>query len=421
MSIDDGQPPEPLGPMDAAELADLTELRRDLHRHPEQRFAEQRTSRLLADRLRESGFDVRTGFARTAVIGILDSGRPGPHVVLRADMDALPTADLKDTAYASSNVGVCHACGHDVHCAVVLGAARLLGAQGRLTSGGRLSVLYQPAEEIPFGESSGAQAVLDSGVLDESGEITAVLGLHCWPQLPAGTVGVDPAIAMAAKLAFKITVTGKGAHAATPQLGRDALLAASQLTVALHTLIGREADPNDRVALNVGTARAGDSQSVVPPSAELTGTLRTVDDRVADRLRAAVERVAAGVAVTFEVKVDVDWKNEMPAVRNDPRLVRLALELPPDTPHIRQVRPLPDPPMTADDFALYARRWPAAYLKLGVADPDAESWPSLHDGRFDVDESCIATGSHALAALAAAVFAGGLGEPPNHKSSPAAE
>jgi amidohydrolase len=212
MSIDEGQPPGQIDGMDTSELADLTELRRDLHRHPEQRFAEHRTSSLLADRLRGSGFDVRTGFARTAVFGTLDSGRLGPHVMLRADMDALPTADLKDAPYASTNAGVCHACGHDVHCAVVLGAARLLGAQDRLAEGGRLSVLYQPAEEIPFGESSGAQAVLDSGVLDEQDDITAVLGLHCWPQLPAGTVGVDPAVAMAAKLAFQITISGKGAR-----------------------------------------------------------------------------------------------------------------------------------------------------------------------------------------------------------------
>jgi amidohydrolase len=406
MSVDEQATVNSLPAMAAARLADLIELRRGLHSHPELRFSEHRTSRILAGRLGEAGFRVRTGFAGTAVLGTWDSGRRGRHVVLRADMDALPTADLSGAPYASQNAGVCHACGHDVHCAVVLGASSLLKAT-RLAEG-KLSVLYQPAEEVPFGESSGAQAVLDSGVLDDLGDITAVLGLHCWPQLPAGTVGVDPAVAMAAKLAFRIGMTGKGAHAATPHLGRDALLAASQLALTLHTLIGRQADASDRVALNVGTLRAGTSQSIVPPAAELTGTVRSVDDRVTERMRTAVERAAAGVGAAFGVDTEVDWKNQMPTVRNDPQLVRLALRELGGAAHVQQVLSLPDPPMTTDDFALYARRWPALYLKLGVAAPAAQSWPSLHDGRFDVDETCVATGSHALAALAAAVLAGNM-------------
>jgi amidohydrolase len=418
MSVDGQIVRSGLPAMAAARLAALTELRRDLHRHPELRFSEHRTSQVLADHLRDAGFQVRTGFAGTAVLGTWNSGRPGRHVLLRADMDALPTADLTGTPYASRNDGVCHACGHDVHCVVVLGAALLLQAAG-LAAGG-FSVLFQPAEEVPFGELSGAQAVLDSGALDELSGITAVLGLHCWPQLPVGTVGVDPVIAMAAKLAFRIGLVGEGAHAATPHLGRDALLAAAQLTLTLHTLIGRQADASDRAALNVGTLRAGSSQSIVPPSAELTGTVRSVDDQVAQRLRDAIERAAAGVGAAFGVEAEVNWKNQMPAVRNEPELVRLALRELGGVPHVQRVVSLPDPPMTTDDFALYARRWPGVYLKLGVAAPGAQAWPSLHDGRFDVDETCIATGSHALATLAAVALTGGLGsrpaEPPDGRS-----
>jgi amidohydrolase len=424
MTVDETALPGNPATMTGALLEDLRELRHDLHRHPELRFSEHRTSRILADRLRDAGFRVRTGFAETGVLGTWDSGRPGRHVVLRADMDALPTTDLTGTPYASQNAGVCHACGHDVHCVVVLGAALLLKATG-LAAGGQLSVLYQPAEEIPAGESSGAQAVLDSGVLDELGEVTTVLGLHCWPQLSAGTIGVDPVIAMAAKLAFRIGLSGQGAHAATPHLGRDALLAASQLTLALHTLIGRRAAASDRAALNIGTLWAGTSQSIVPPAAELTGTIRSVDDQVAERLRTAVEQAAAGVGATSGVDAEVEWKNAMPAVRNDPRLVRLALRELGGAAHVQDVVSLSDPPMTTDDFALYARRWPALYLKLGVAAPGAQSWPSLHDGRFDVDEACIATGSQAVATLAAAVLAGGLdgdpAEPPGDDSGPRKE
>ena len=422
MSVDEQSGPSGMPVMAATRLADLTNLRQDLHRHPELRFSEHRTSQLLADRLREAGFQVRTGFAGTAVLGTWLSGRPGRHVLLRADMDALPTADLTGTPYASQNDGVCHACGHDVHCAVVLGAALLLQDAG-LAAGG-FSVLFQPAEEVPFGELSGAEAVLGSGALDELGEevgeITAVLGLHCWPLLPAGTVGVDPDIAMAAKLAFRIGLVGEGAHAATPYLGRDALLAAAQLTLTLHTLIGRQTGASDRAALNVGTLRAGSSQSIVPSAAELTGTVRSVDEQVAQRLRSAIERAGAGIGAALGVEAEVNWKNQMPAVHNEPRLVRLAMRELGGAPYVERVISLPDPPMTTDDFALYARRWPAMYLKLGVAASGAEAWPSLHDGRFDVDEACIATGSHALATLATAALTGGLGdrpaEPPDGRS-----
>jgi amidohydrolase len=392
--------------MDDMLFDELVALRRDLHRNPETRFDEHRTAEVLSARLAAAGLAVTTGVAGTGVIATLDSGRAGPHVLLRADMDALPTTDTKSVEYASQNAGAAHVCGHDVHCAVVLGAARLLLAGDGLARGGRLTVLLQPAEEIPFGESSGAAAILDSGVFDDE-QPDAVLGLHCWPRLEAGTVGVDLETAMAAKLAFKVTVHGQGAHAATPQLGSDALLGASQIVVALHTLVSRERDPGERVALNVGTIHSGTSQSIVAALAEFTGTVRTVSDAVGARFKHAIERTVNGVASAYGLTADVDWKNEMPAVRNDPGLVVLAQEVLPGVTAVRQVASNDEPPMTTDDFALYAERWPGLYLKLGVAVPGSESWPSLHDGGFDVDETCIATGSHALAAVAEAILRDG--------------
>lgn len=392
--------------MDTQATTDLIRLRRDLHRYPEPRFSEHRTASVLGERLLSLGFEVRDSLAGTGVVGSLGSGEGGPHVVLRADMDALPTADLKTVEYASTNTGVAHACGHDVHCAVVLGAAALLREQNAFERG-RLTILYQPAEEIPFGESSGAQAVLDAGVFDET-EPDALLAVHCWPQLPAGTIGLDVETAMAAKLAFKVHVAGKGAHAATPHLGSDALLGASQMVVSLHTLLGREVNPGDRVALNIGTLSSGTSQSIVSATAELSGTLRTVNDAVASRLKGSIERVVAGVAATYGLKASIDWKNEMPAVHNDARLVDLAREALRGCQSVLDVVDIHQPPMTSDDFALYAQRWPGLYMKLGVAEPTAPSWPSLHDGYFDVDEACIAVGAEALARVAAEIFDRGL-------------
>ena len=401
--------------METHAITELVTLRRDLHRNPEPRFQEHRTSSVLRDRLLALGFDVGDSLAGTGLVGTFGNGTSAEvHVVLRADMDALPTDDLKTVDYASANAGVAHACGHDVHCAVVLGAAKLLVEGGLVPESGRLTVLYQPAEEIPFGESSGAQTMLDAGLFAD-GDPDAVLAVHCWPQLPAGTIGLDVETAMAAKLAFRVSVHGKGAHAATPHLGADALLGASQMVVSLHTLLGRDVEPGERVALNVGTLAGGTSQSIVSASAEFSGTLRTVSDAVASRLRKSVERVIAGTASTHGLSASIDWKNEMPAVHNDGRLVALAKRSLVACEDVQDVVMIEQPPMTSDDFALYAKRWPGLYMKLGVASSESPQWPSLHDGRFDVDEQCIATGAQALARVTSTLFDQGPAQEDEHQ------
>lgn len=380
----------------------LVELRRELHRTPELRFQEFATARRLSERLAASGFHITQGIGGTGVAATIQGHGTG-HVALRADMDALPTNDLGQTDYASVHPGVAHACGHDVHMAVVVGAAeRLVAELGRF---GRLTVLLQPAEEIPFGEQSGARAMIDAGVLDVPPD--AILGLHCWPSLPAGAIGIDERVAMAAKDAFRVRIHGSAAHAATPSHGSDAILAISHVIMGLHHLVAREVDPGERVALNVGTVKGGVTQSVVPAEAEITGTIRSIDPQVRSRLRASTERVAAAAAETVGAGATVEWANEMPAVVNDPHLVDIARHVLPDLLEPGGLRVLDGPPMTTDDFALFAERVPGLYLKLGVATPGASSWPSLHDGRFDVDEASIDVGVTALAGLARHLFAHG--------------
>lgn len=391
-------------PQGAVSVRDsLVDFRRELHRSPELRFQEHRTAARIAERLRRSGFAIRSGVAGTGVVASLAGDRPGPHILLRADMDALPTPDLKQVPYASRVPGVTHACGHDVHMAVVVGAGEALAASGSIR--GRLTLLFQPAEEIPFGEGSGARAVIETRLLDEP-TVDVALGLHCWPSLPVGEVGVDRFVAMGAKDAFRIRIVGTGVHAATPSQGRDAILAISELVVSLHHLIGREIDPGERAAVNVGTIQGGSSQSIVPAVAEITGTLRTVDPRIRSRLRASIERVAGAAAMLTRSEHQLEWANEMPPLRNDPALVERAVEVLPGVAGVAAVRLLDQPPMTADDFALYAERVPALYMKLGVCGAaPGSSCPPLHDGRFDVDERAIDTGVAALSALAADVFA----------------
>jgi amidohydrolase len=376
----------------------LVEIRRQLHRHPELRFEEHETAALIARRLEAAGLDVRTGVAGTGVVATLVGAANGPHVIVRADMDAVPTPDLKMVPYASEVAGIAHACGHDVHTTVVLGAGEQLAREGVVR--GRVTLVFQPAEEIPFGERSGGRAIVASGVLDKP-PADAVLGLHCWPGLPTGVVGLDRDVAMAAKDAFRIHINGSGAHAATPSRGRDAVLAASQIVVGLHLLLGREIDPGERAALNVGTIHGGTSQSIVPALAEITGTIRSVDTAVRLRLKGAVERVAGATAQAAGLEHVIEWANEMPAVRNAPQLVDRAQAVLAGCPEVAEVRLLDAPPMTTDDFALYAERVPGLYLKLGVCGSrDGTACPSLHDGRFDVDERAIDVGVGALVSLA---------------------
>lgn len=391
----------------------LRDLRHDLHRHPELRFAEHRTAGILAERLTALGYRVRTGVGGTGVVGVLDGDRSGPCLLLRADMDGLPVVDRTATDHTSLSAGVAHACGHDAHMAVVLGVAERLAASG--IAHGRIMVVFQPAEERPFAQRSGAQAMIDDGLFAD-GEPTVVLGLHCWPDLSAGEVGVDERIAMGAKDAFSIELRGHGAHAATPSRGRDAVLGLGALITQLHAGIARALDATDRAAFNIGTVAGGRSQSVVADEATITGTLRTVDPGVRSRLRAVIERVTTGVATTHDLVADLRWADEMPPVVNDPRLVRRAMTV------ARglgvPVSMLSDPPMTADDFALLAAGRPALYLKLGVRDPADDDWPALHSSLFDVDDRCIGVGVQVLAGLVADLLEHGLEDRPATDGAP---
>ena len=330
---------------------------------------------------------MRSGVAGTGVIAFRDTGVPGPHVLIRADMDAMPVTDLKDVSYASSVPGVAHACGHDVHTVVAVGVAERFAHD--MPARGRVSFVFQPAEERPFGEPSGARAMLDAGIFADSLP-DVVLGLHCWPDLPVGSIGIDQRIAMAGKDAFRIKFTGIGAHAATPSRGRDAILGIAQLVTTLHQGYSRSLDPGDLAVLNVGTIWGGRSQSVIADEAEVTGTLRTVDPLVRDRLRTEIERIARASAAILALDCEVTWADEMPAIVNDPRLVRCAFAVAEELVGREHTRILTMSPMTSDDFALFAEMTPALYLKLGVCGGD--ECPSLHSGAFDVDERAIGIG-----------------------------
>ena len=392
------------------EFERLVRLRRDLHQYPELRFAEKRTSAALVAQLADIA-EVRAGVAGTGLVAHLPGLASGPSVLLRADMDAYPVADGKDAPYASRNPGVCHACGHDVHMTVAYGVAARFAADP--PAHGSLTVLFQPAEEIPFGQRSGAAEVLAEDAF-EGRHFDAVLGLHCWPELPAGVVGVDRRTAMAAKDAFQVVLHGRAAHAATPARGRDAILGLSTLVNAVHAAVARSRDPHELAAFNIGTIAGGATQSLVADRAEATGTLRTHDPDTRARLKDVIERVARKQAAAFDLGIDFTWANEMPAIHNDPALVALAHR---ELPTVVGVADLASPPLTTDDFALLGTLGPSLYVKLGVGGQGGGA--SLHSAGFDVDERCIIAGVDAMERLTRAVLAGALDTPGANDTAPA--
>lgn len=378
---------------------DIVAFRRDLHKHPELRFEEHRTSGKVAALLAEAGWIVTKDPESTGLVVTDPEADETDQVLIRADLDAYPVNDAKSTDYASTNPGVTHACGHDVHTSAVVGLALRVRQNPELRR--RVSFIFQPAEEIPYGQASGAQRMLDAGLLRD--RYRAVLGLHCWPQLEAGWIGLDQGPAMAAKDAFGIEVRGRSAHAATPALGRDAILGASTIVSALHAGVARERNPHELVAFNVGTIEGGQSQSALAELVTLTGTLRTHDEEVRSRLKAVIERVTASAAAAFDLSVTLTWANEMPAVVNTGELVALAHEALTD--RGISVASIDSPPLTTDDFSLLGALGPSLYMKLGVTPPNASVIAPLHTAAFDVDESCLTTAVDALEAILVKVLA----------------
>ena len=375
---------------------ELIEVRRSFHREPELRFEEYRTAETVEELLSPLRLTVRSGVAGTGLLADLRGERPGPTIALRADMDALPIQDAKDVPYASRRDGVMHACGHDAHMTIAYGVLRVLEPL-RAILPGTLRIVFQPGEEVPAGEKSGAAEVIKAGAL-ESPEVGVILGLHVWPELPAGTLGLQPGVTMAAADSFIVEVRGESSHAGEPHKGKDAIFAAGSLVIQLKALLGREIPPGEPVAINVGTIRGGVSQSVVADLVELSGTLRSLGGDHRERLLQRMQRVAEGISSETGCSVRLRVSDSFPPVVNDPERYERALEVLPQTLGSDRVCVLADVPMTADDFAHYLEAVPALYMKLGCAPVEGNVYP-LHHRCFDIDEQVIWTGVEAVSSI----------------------
>jgi amidohydrolase len=371
--------------------ARLVEQRRDFHMHPELSNREERTSRVVAERLRAIGLtDVKTGVGKYGVTALLVGGKPGPVVAVRADMDALPITEVNDVPYKSQNVGVKHACGHDVHTTVELGVAEVLSKM-REDVRGTVKFIFQPAEEgAPAGEEGGAKLMIKEGALDNP-RPAAIFGLHTEPNIQAGQIGYHSGPAMASSDTFAITIKGKSSHGAQPQLGVDAVVVASQAVLALQNIRSRRIDPLEPLVITVGTINGGTRFNVVAGEVKMTGTMRTFNEAVRERSIALMRETLQSVTAAYGATFELEMQDSNFVTYNEPSLVEETL------PTIRRVVGAENavtlkPFMPAEDFSSYQKVVPGFYYFLGVGNRARGITAGWHTPDFDVDEESLVVG-----------------------------
>jgi amidohydrolase len=387
--------PHPL--LEAAyQIADtLVTDRRAIHRRPELAYQERETATLVEARLRQLGVPLRTGIGGTGVIGLIEGARPGRTVLLRADMDALPIQEESGVEFASTNPGVMHACGHDAHTAVLLGAARLL-VERRKELTGNVKLMFQPAEE----GGAGAVRMIADGLL-EGPPVDAAFMLHVAHHFHAGQVATAAGPMLAGANAFTITVEGRGGHASRPSMTVDPVVVAAHVVTALQTLVSRETAPEQPAVVTLGSFAAGTTHNVIPDRAVIKGTIRAYSEELMTQLERRLEDTAQGVARALRADARVEYQMHYPPTINDPAMAELLAGAARSTlggEAVLEAQPL----MAAEDFSFVLQRVPGAMLSLGVRSPDWAEPRPVHTARFDLDESALPVGVAAMASVALA-------------------
>ena len=356
-------------------------LRRDFHRNPEMGFREVRTAGIVARELNQLGLEVTTGIAETGVVALLEGAQPGPVVLARFDMDALPIQEETGAAYASTNAGVMHACGHDGHVAVGLTVARMLHDL-REQMHGTVKFIFQPAEE----GMGGAERMLEAGVL-ESPRVDHTLALHLWNDRPVGWVGVTDGPLMAGADVFDLRIEGRGGHGALPQETADPIVAAAQVVMALQSIVARNISPLDTAVVTVGRLRAGDAFNVIPQYAELAGTFRTYKPEVRQRLIERFEQLVVGISEGMGCKAAIKIERLTPAVINDAEIARRVRSAVEAIPELRVETGYQT--MVSEDMAFLMEKAPGCYIMVGSANAEKGLNFGHHHPRFDFDEAVL--------------------------------
>ncbi len=379
---------------DAQALFEYTRgLRRDFHRHPEIGFKEIRTANIVANELKNLGLEVKTGVGQTGVVALLEGKEPGPVVMLRFDMDALPIQEETGAEYASVNDGVMHACGHDGHMAIGLTVARMLNDQ-RDEFNGTVKLVFQPAEE----GLGGAESMIADGIL-HSPSPDVVLALHVWNERPVGWIGIVPGPVMAAADTFTIRIIGKGGHGAVPNLCNDPILAASQVINSLQSIVSRNVSPLQSVVVSVASIHGGEAFNVIPSEVEMKGTIRTFETTVRDRVIIRVQQIVENVTRAFECESKVEIRSITPAVLNHPKITLRVQQvasrlLPNDQLDFNSVT------MGSEDMAYVLQQIPGCYFFIGSANKEKNLNASHHHAKFDFDESILPKAAGLMAASA---------------------
>ena len=377
---------------------ELEQIRRDIHAHPELCYEEQRTSDVVAARLTEWGIPVVRGLGVTGVVGIIKNGSSDRAIGLRADMDALPMQELNTFDHASRHPGKMHACGHDGHTAMLLGAAHYLSRHRNFD--GTVYLIFQPAEE----GGAGARKMIEDGLFEQF-PMEAVYGMHNWPGLPAGSFGVIPGPMMASSNEFRVVVKGKGAHAAQPHRGIDPVMVAVQIAQSWQTIISREKNPLETAVLSITQIHAGSATNVIPDEAVLIGTVRTFSTEVLDLIERRMQEIANGVAAGFNASVDFGFKRNYPPLVNHPEQTAFAVEAMRAVVGDKNVNTDVEPTMGAEDFAFMLQAKPGCYVFIGNGDGEHRAGGhglgpcQLHNGSYDFNDQLLPVGASFWARL----------------------
>jgi amidohydrolase len=376
--------------------AEMAEWRHNLRAHPETAFEEHRTADIVAGLLESFGIAVERGVARTGVIGTLVGSRAGGRAIaLRADMDALPIHEKNGFAHASQHAGRMHACGHDGHTAMLLGAAKYLAETRNFA--GTLHFIFQPAEE----NEGGARLMVEEGVLERY-PVDAVYGMHNWPGLPAGQFAIRPGPMMAAFDVFEITITGRGAHAAMPHLGIDPVVAAAQVVTGLQTIASRNIHPLQGAVVSVTQIHGGDTWNVIPDSVVLRGTTRSFDPAIHDMIEPAIRRIAEGACASLGANMTLRYERRYPPTVNTPAETERAAATAATLVGGDNVRRDLLPSMGAEDFACFLEKIPGAYIWIGNGAGADQAM--LHSPHYDFNDEILALGASYWARLAETVL-----------------
>jgi amidohydrolase len=373
-------------------------MRRDFHMHPEIGFQEVRTSGIIARELREQGLEVSTGIAKTGVIALIEGAQPGPVVMLRFDIDALPITEDTGAEYASQTPGVMHACGHDGHTAIGLTVAKLLNAR-RNDFAGTIKLVFQPAEE----GMGGAETMVKEGAMESPAPLRT-LGLHIWNGKPLGWVGIAAGPVMAGASSFKITISGKGGHGAIPHLSIDPVLASAQIITALQSIVSRNVDAQKPAVVTIASIHAGDAFNVIPPQVEMTGTIRFFDTEVGTLVHRRFEEIIHSIAAAMQCQAKIEISEITPPVINDAATTESVLraaktvfpaEMPDTSPYVT---------MGSEDFAFFQQKAPGTYFFVGSNNEARGLNYGHHHPKFDFDEEVLVRSAALMAASALEVL-----------------